>query len=251
MAGVGQSVEVASSHIEWLNECSMGRKRPPTVGGSGRRAVGDFVADKWQDILFRSFQHLSLVVQSVLLATIIAVLLAVLVTQVPALKSAANMISAIGLTIPSFALLGLLLPFVGIGPLPAVVAVAFYATLPILRNAVVGLSGVSPTLLESAKGMGMGTTARFLRVQLPLAWPVIMAGLRVSAQMSMGVAAIAAYVLGPGLGGYIFTGLAQIGGANALNYALVGTIGIVILALLLDAILLLLSRLTTSKGIRA
>lgn len=213
--------------------------------------MGDFVADKWQDILFRSFQHLSLVVQSVLLATIIAVLLAVLVTQVPALKSAANMISAIGLTIPSFALLGLLLPFVGIGPLPAVVAVAFYATLPILRNAVVGLSGVSPTLLESAKGMGMGTTARFLRVQLPLAWPVIMAGLRVSAQMSMGVAAIAAYVLGPGLGGYIFTGLAQIGGANALNYALVGTIGIVILALLLDAVLLLLSRLTTSKGIRA
>lgn len=213
--------------------------------------MGDFVADKWQDILFRSFQHLSLVVQSVLLATIIAVLLAVLVTQVPALKSAANMISAIGLTIPSFALLGLLLPFVGIGPLPSVIAVAFYATLPILRNAVVGLSAVSPTLLESAKGMGMGAPTRFLRVQLPLAWPVIMAGLRVSAQMSMGVAAIAAYVLGPGLGGYIFTGLAQIGGANALNYALVGTIGIVILALLLDAVLLLVSRLTTSKGIRA
>lgn len=212
--------------------------------------MGDFVADKWQDILFRSFQHLSLVVQSVLLATIIAVLLAVLVTQVPALKSAANMISAIGLTIPSFALLGLLLPFVGIGPLPAVVAVAFYATLPILRNAVVGLAGVSPTLLESAKGMGMGAATRFLRVQLPLAWPVIMAGLRVSTQMSMGVAAIAAYVLGPGLGSYIFRGLGQIGGANALNYALVGTLGVVILALLLDAVLLIVGRLTTSKGIR-
>lgn len=110
---------------------------------------------------------------------------------------------------------------------------------------------VSPTLLESAKGMGMGSTARFLRVQLPMAWPVIMAGLRVSAQMSMGVAAIAAYTLGPGLGGYIFTGLAQLGGANALNYALVGTLGVVVLALVLDAALLLVSRLTTSKGIRA
>jgi osmoprotectant transport system permease protein len=98
--------------------------------------------------------------------------------------------------------------------------------------------------------MGMGAMTRFRRVQLPMAWPVIMAGLRVSTQMSMGVAAIAAYVLGPGLGTYIFTGLAQIGGANALNYALVGTVGVVILALLLDAVLLLVSRLTTSKGIR-
>lgn len=210
----------------------------------------DFIADKWQDILFRSYQHVSLVVQSVLLATIIAIALAVLVTQVPRLRSAANMISAIGLTIPSLALLGLLVPLVGIGTLPPVIAVTFYATLPILRNAVVGLSGVSPTLLESAKGMGMGAMTRFRRVQLPMAWPVIMAGLRVSTQMSMGVAAIAAYVLGPGLGTYIFTGLAQIGGANALNYALVGTVGVVILALLLDAVLLLVSRLTTSKGIR-
>ncbi len=213
--------------------------------------MGEFIADRWQDILFRSFQHLSLVVQAVAIAAIIAIALAVLVTRVPALRSPANSFSAMGLTIPSFALLGLLLPLVGIGPLPSVIAVAFYAALPILRNAIVGLNGVSPTLLESAKGMGMGPTARFVRVQLPMAWPVIMAGLRVSAQMSMGVAAIAAYALGPGLGGYIFTGLAQLGGANALYYALVGTIGVVVLALLLDVVLMLVGRLTTSKGIRA
>jgi osmoprotectant transport system permease protein len=88
-------------------------------------------------------------------------------------------------------------------------------------------------------------------VQLPLSWPVILAGVRVSTQMSMGIAAIAAYVLGPGLGSFIFTGLAQIGGVNALNSALVGTIGIVVLALVLDALLLLLGRLTVSEGIRA
>jgi osmoprotectant transport system permease protein len=68
--------------------------------------------------------------------------------------------------------------------------------------------------------------------------------------MSMGVAAISAYILGPGLGGYIFTGLAQIGGANAVNYAVVGTLGIVIVALIVDLLLLLLGRLTVSKGIR-
>jgi osmoprotectant transport system permease protein len=79
---------------------------------------------------------------------------------------------------------------------------------------------------------------------------VILAGVRVSAQMSMGIAAIAAYVLGPGLGSFIFTGLTQIGGVNALNSALVGTVGVVLLALVLDALLLLVGRLTTPKGIR-
>jgi osmoprotectant transport system permease protein len=97
----------------------------------------------------------------------------------------------------------------------------------------------------------MSSVAVFFRVRLPLAWPVIISGIRVSAQMSMGVAAIAAYALGPGLGSYIYTGLSQIGNANALNYALVGTIAVVVLALILDAVLALVGRLTTSKGIRA
>ncbi|GAB3110442.1 ABC transporter permease [Janibacter alkaliphilus] len=213
--------------------------------------MGVFVGDRWEDILYRSYQHTSLVVQCLVLATIIAIAVALLVTRVPRLQPAANMISAVGLTIPSFALIGMMLGLVGIGVIPSVIAVTFYATLPILRNAVVGLMGVDKGLMESAQGMGMSSAGRFLRVQLPLAWPVIMTGIRVSAQMSMGVAAIAAFALGPGLGQYIYTGLAQIGGANAVNYALVGTIGIVILALLLDAILLLVRRLTTSKGIRA
>jgi len=212
--------------------------------------VWQFVVDRWADISYRSFQHVSLVVQSVLLATVIAVSVALLVTSYAKLKPVANFITSVGLTLPSLALLGLLLPLVGIGTLPAVIVVTFYATLPILRNAVVGLESVSPNLLESARGMGMGQLRTFADVRLPLAWPVIVAGLRVSTQMSMGVAAIAAYALGPGLGGYIFTGLAQIGGANAVNYALVATIGIVILALLLDLGLLVIERLTTSKGIR-
>ncbi|MCE1179652.1 MAG: ABC transporter permease [Micrococcales bacterium] len=209
-----------------------------------------FIAERWQDIAYRMYQHTSLVVQSVVLATIIAILLALLVTSRRSLVPFANAISSVGLTIPSFALLGLLLPLVGIGAIPSVVAVTFYAVLPILRNAVVGLDGVNPALVESARGMGMSPLMTFLRVRLPLAWPVILAGLRISTQMSMGVAAIAAYALGPGLGGYIFTGLAQVGGANAINYALVGTLGVILLALLLDALLVLVGRLTTSKGIR-
>lgn len=213
-------------------------------------AVWQFVIDRWADISYRSFQHVSLVVQSVILATVIAVALALLVTSYQKLKPVANFITSVGLTMPSLALLGLLLPLVGIGTLPAVIVVTFYATLPILRNAVVGLETVSPNLLESARGMGMSQLRTFVAVRLPLAWPVIVAGLRVSTQMSMGVAAIAAYALGPGLGGYIFSGLSQIGGVNALNYALVATVGIVILAMLLDLGLQVIERLTTSKGIR-
>lgn len=211
----------------------------------------EFIDDRKTDIAFLSYQHASLVLQAVLLATVVAVLLAVLITKVPRLQGIANMVSAIGLTIPSFALIGLLLPLTSIGPTTGLVAVTFYAILPILRNAVVGLQGVDATLLESARGMGMGEVTSLWRVRIPLAWPVILAGVRTSTQMSMGVAAIAAYALGPGLGSYIFTGLTQIGGKNAVNYALVGTVGVVIVALIADGLLLLLGRLTTSKGIRA
>lgn len=211
----------------------------------------EFISSRWGDILFRSYQHTSLVIQGVLIAAVIAILLAMLVTRYRPLAPVANAISAVGLTIPSFALIGLLIPLVGIGTVPAIVVVVFYATLPILRNAVVALQEVNPALTESALGQGMSRGAVFWRVRMPLAWPVIMTGIRVSTQMSMGVAAIAAYVLGPGLGAYIFTGLAQVGGANALNYALVGTIGIILIALIVDAVLVLVARLTTSKGIRA
>lgn len=209
-----------------------------------------FIQDRHDRILFDAFQHAYLVFLAVLAATAIAIVLAVIVTRLPKLEAPANALSAIGLTIPSFALVGMLLPVTQIGPTTAFIAVAFYAVLPILRNAVVGLAGVDKTLLESARGMGMNEFTSLTRVRIPLAWPVILAGIRVSMQMSMGVAAIAAYVLGPGLGANIFTGLAQNGGKNALNYALVGTVGIVIIAQIADLLLLLLGRATTSKGIR-
>lgn len=210
----------------------------------------DFITERRSDILFNTYQHASLVVQAVLVATLLGVLLAVLVVRLPRLAGLANVISAIGLTLPAFALIGLLLPLTSIGVTTGFIAVTFYAVLPILRNAVVGLQGVDDTLLESARGMGMSELASLWRVRLPLAWPVILAGIRTSTQMSMGIAAIAAYVKGPGLGDYIFQGLARIGGANAVNYAVVGTVGIVLVALVADALLLLLGRASTSKGIR-
>jgi osmoprotectant transport system permease protein len=210
----------------------------------------DFVVQRRDLITHAAWQHLSLVVQCVLLGSGIAVALAVLVYRHPTATALANATSAIGLTVPSFALLGILLAPFGFGITPAVLAVTFYAALPVLRNAVVGLAGVDRSLVESARGIGMSRTAALVRVELPMAWPVILAGIRISTQMVMGIAAVAAYVLGPGLGGFIFTGLSRLGGANALNSALTGTIAIVLLALVLDLLLLLAGRLTTPRGIR-
>jgi osmoprotectant transport system permease protein len=210
----------------------------------------DYVVERRELIAFQAFQHASLVVQCVLLGSLIALALAVLVYRSGWATALANGVSAVGLTIPSFALLGILLAPFGFGITPAVIAVTFYAALPVLRNAVVGLAGVDRSLVEAARGIGMSRAALLFRVELPLAWPVVLAGIRVSTQMVMGIAAIAAYVLGPGLGGFIFSGLSRLGGANALNSTLVGTIVIVLLALVLDLLLVLAGRLTTPRGIR-
>ncbi|MBT2502076.1 ABC transporter permease [Curtobacterium sp. ISL-83] len=209
-----------------------------------------YVVERWDQIWFSSWQHFSLVVQCVVLATALAVVLAVLVYRSDRLSSIANGVSAIGLTIPSFALIGLLIVPLGFGVVPSVVTIVFFATLPILRNAVVGLAEIPPAVVESARGIGMSRFRTLVQVELPMAWPVILSGVRVSAQMVMGVAAVAAYALGPGLGGFIFSGLSRLGGANAMSSVVVGVVGVILLALVLDLLLLGLGRLTISRGIR-
>ena len=212
--------------------------------------MNEFVEQRFNNILFSSWQHFSLVAQCLAVATILAVLAAALTYRRPVLRSAADSISAIGLTIPSFALIGLLIAPLGFGVRPAVVVVGFFALLPILRNAIVGLSEVPADTVEAARGLGMGRLRIFYRIELPLAWPVILAGIRVSGQMVMGVAAVAAYALGPGLGSFIFSGLSRLGGANSLESVVTGVVGVVLLALILDLLLVGLGRLTIPRGIR-
>ncbi|WP_026545607.1 ABC transporter permease [Arthrobacter sp. 35/47] len=210
----------------------------------------EFLGDRSSQILFSSWQHLSLVVQCLILATVLSVVVAALVYRSSALTSVANSVSAVGLTIPSFALIGLLIAPFGFGVTPAVVVVTFFAALPILRNAVVGLTGIDRAVIESARGIGMSRFRTLVWVELPMAWPVILAGIRVSAQMVMGIAAITAYALGPGLGGFIFSGLSRLGGANSLESVITGVVAVIILALILDLLLVGLGRITTPRGIR-
>lgn len=211
----------------------------------------DFLSYRREVLIFEGYQHALLVAQCIVIAAVIAVLLAAVVYRNERVVNFATALSAIGLTIPSFALLALLIVPFGLGVMPTVVTLVFYSILPILRNAVVGLAGVDSAVVESARGMGMSRLRALVRIELPLAWPVILAGVRISTQMAMGIAAIAAYVQGPGLGAGIFSGLSRLGGANSLNQALAGTLGIAVLALLFDAVLVLIGRVTISRGIRA
>ena len=210
----------------------------------------DYITAHQAQLLFDSYQHVSAVVQSVLIATVIGVVVGVLTYRSSLAANLATTTSSVILTVPSFALLGLLIPIFGLGVATSVAALVLYSLLPIVRNTIVGLTAIDPALTDAARGIGMSRIGTLTRVELRLVWPAILSAMRLSTQMSMGVLAIAAYVKGPGLGNLIFAGLARVGSPTALPMALSGTLLIVMLALVLDALLVLLGRLTTSKGIR-
>jgi len=216
----------------------------------GVRSWVGFVIDNRSGILDRTIEHLVLVLGVMIAATVFSVLLGIWVQNRSFAKQVSLGTAGVLLTIPSLALFAIFIPLVGIGDRPAQLALFLYAILPILRNTVTGLDAVDPAVVESARGMGMGQLQQLLRVRIPLAWPVIMAGVRVSTQLITGVAAIAVLVGGSGLGSYIQRGLTSLGNPFSIERVWTGTVFIILLALLLDATLAFISRRTTSPGIR-
>lgn len=210
----------------------------------------DFLARRWPQLLELAIEHLVLVLTGVVLATVIGVALGVAVYRNKGLSSLATAVTATILTVPSLALFALMVAWVGLGDRSAIIALTAYALLPIVRNTITGLQGVDPAISEAAKGMGLGRWARLLRVELPLAWPVILTGVRVATMLIVSIAAIAAYIGAGGLGNWIFDGLARRGSVVALPLIISGTIGVVAVAFLLDAFYIVVGKLTTSRGIR-
>jgi osmoprotectant transport system permease protein len=211
----------------------------------------EYVSDRWDRLSLQALLHVSAVVQCTILAACIGVVIGIAVYRSPIGSALATALASTILTVPSFALLGLLIPVFGLGSNTTVVALVLYALLPIVRNTIVGLAGVDPAISDAAKGIGMSRFGVLTRVELRLAWPAILAAMRVATQMLMGIAVIAAYAKGPGLGSEVFSGLANAGSANSLNEALTGTLGVVVLALVLDGGYVLINRLTVSRGVRA
>jgi len=204
----------------------------------------------WEDLLSLAFEHAVIVAEALAIATLVGVALGVATYRTERPRELVLGVTGTFLTIPSLALFPLFIPIFGLGATSVLVGLVMYGLLPVTRNTIVGLREVDPAVVESAQGMGMSRTRRMLRIELPLAWPVILTGMRVSAVLLVGIAAIGAYVSGPGLGNDIFAGITNFGSASSLNLILGGTLGIVILAIFFDLLFSVIFRITTPKGIR-
>lgn len=210
----------------------------------------EYLREYQSDLIFETYRHAVLAFQVVLVAGAIGFLLALAVYRSRWARTLLISVAVIAFTIPSLALMGVLQPFFGLGLATVFPALILYALLPVIRNSIVGLRGVDATLIDAATGMGMSRSRILFRIELPLAWPVMLTGLRVSTQLTLGIVAIAAFFAGPGLGTLIFSALSNLGSVNTFNEALAGTLLVALLALLFDLAFVVVRRLTTPRGIR-
>lgn len=200
------------------------------------------------DILTRDappliLQHLVLVVVSLSFALAIAIPAGILLTR-PNMRPHSNKVIAFFNTaqgVPSLAVIALFLKFLGIGIVPSIVALSLYGLLPIAQNTIAGISSIDPGILESARGMGMPKHQVLTKVELPLALPVIVAGVQTSAVLIVGTAAIAQLIGAGGLGRLIFTGISQF----RPELTLIGASLAAVMAIAFDRILAALNRRLT------
>jgi len=207
------------------------------------QTLWEFMQQESAKLLQQTFEHIGLTFISLLIAILIGLPLGIYITRHK--KAAGAVLGLAGMlqTIPSIALLGFMIPLLGIGPLPAITALFLYALLPIIRNTYTGINGVDPLVKEAAVAMGMTRWQRLFRVELVLAFPVIMAGIRTATVINVGVGTLAAYIAAGGLGEFIFGGIAL----NNTNMILAGAIPAALLAILLDFLLSLVQKMGRRK----
>ncbi len=211
-----------------------------------------FIFDNLDVILSLTVEHIAIVGVAVGLAILTGVPIGVAITQSQRAAEIVLYIASIVITIPSIALFGLMIPVLsligqGIGYLPAVIAVLLYSQLPIIRNTYTAITNVDPALREAARGMGMTPLQRLRRVEIPLAVPVIMAGVRTAVVMNIGVTAIAAYIGAGGLGVLISRGISQ----TDPRQLIAGALAVSILAIVADYALMYLQSRMTPSGVRS
>lgn len=190
------------------------------------------------DLLLKTLTHLKLTFLALMLATLVAVPLGMWLASTTRLSKSIVYLVGLLQTIPSIAFLAIMIPFLGIGQVPAVIALFLYALLPILRNTITGLQSVDPLLKKVADGIGMSKSQKLKWVEIPLAMPTILAGIRTAAVINVGTATLAAFIGAGGLGEYIVTGLAL----NNTELILRGAIPAALLALGIEFLFELLER---------
>ena len=211
----------------------------------------DFIQKNTDMCWSLTLEHIGIVALSVFLATLIAVPTGVAITRNEQIAKKIINGANILMTIPSIALFGLMLPILslfghGLGKVPAVIALVVYSQLPIIRNTYVGIKNVPPELVDAGRGLGMNGWTRLKEIEIPLAIPVIIAGLRTAAVMNIGIAAIAAYIGAGGLGVFIQQGIARV----YEEMIMTGAIMVALLAIIVDAGMALLEKIVTPKGVK-
>ncbi len=203
----------------------------------------EFVVQQSDKLLEQTLTHIGLTFVSLFLSILIGVPLGIFIAEKRKFSNIVLGVANVLQTIPSIALLGFMIPILGIGPVPAITALFLYALLPVIRNTYTGITGVDVAIKEAAKGMGMSYWQRLVKVEIPLAMPVILAGIRTATVINVGVATLAAYIGAGGLGEFIFGGIAL----NNTNMLLAGAIPAALLAILFDLILSRLQHLNVRK----
>lgn len=213
--------------------------------------MNDFITvfQNRQEMLVETiWEHLQISLISLIIAILIAVPLGLILTRYPRVAEPIIGLTAILQTIPSLAVLAFLIPFFGIGTLPAVIALTAYGLLPILRNSYTGIKEVDQAYIEAATGMGMNSFKRLIKIELPIAMPVMMAGVRTSMVLIIGTTTLAALIGAGGLGEIILLGLDR--GAD-VNLILLGAIPAALLAIVLDVILRGFERISKRAGVKS
>lgn len=193
----------------------------------------DVFQDRKGELVHALFEHIQISLIALFFAVLISIPLGIYLTNKQRIAESVIGASAVLQTIPSLALLGLLIPLLGIGKVPAIIALVAYALLPILRNTYTGIKEVDPSLKEAATAMGMTVWKRLIKVELPLALPIIMAGIRTSMVLIVGTATLAALIGAGGLGDLILLGIDR----NNTSLIILGAIPAALLALSFDFLL--------------
>jgi osmoprotectant transport system permease protein len=213
--------------------------------------IMSFLQENYAQTLFLAWEHIWLVGLSLLIAMCIGIPAGIGITKNRELAQKVLGGANVIMTIPSIALFGLMLPGLalvgyGLGKVPAVIALVLYSLLPIIRNTYIAIKNVDPALVDAGRGMGMGKWQLLREVEIPLAIPVILAGLKTAAVMNIGIAAIAAYVGAGGLGVFIQQGIAR----SHETMIMVGALAVSLLAIFVDLSMEFLERLVTPKGFK-
>jgi len=202
-----------------------------------------FLMENYSKLIYKSLEHLGISALALALGIIVAVPIGILLTRTKKISNIVIGIASVLQTVPSLALLAIMIPIFGVGKLPAIIALFIYSLLPILRNTYLGISGVDENIVDAAKGMGFTSMQSLIKVEIPLAAPVIMSGIRLSGVYVISWATLASYVGAGGLGDFIFTGLNN----GIANMIIMGTIPVSILAILTDLLLGKVEKLVTPK----